>query len=87
MAIQVNGTEVISNSRALNNIASVDATTAAAITAAGVGGAGSPLLRWDLMQFSGSFTPSYTGDATFYLVGGGGGGGGVADPYAPIVTV
>lgn len=38
MAIQVNGTEVISNSRALNNIASVDATTAAAITAAGVGG-------------------------------------------------
>ena len=37
MAIQVNGTEVISNSRALNNIASVDATTAAAISAA-VGG-------------------------------------------------
>ena len=39
MAIQVSGTEVISNSRALNNIASVDATTAASITAAGVGGA------------------------------------------------
>ena len=38
MAIQVNGTEVISNSRALNNIASVDATTATAIGAAGVGG-------------------------------------------------
>lgn len=38
MAIQVNGTEVISNSRALNNIASVDATTAAAIGNAGVGG-------------------------------------------------
>lgn len=38
MAIQVSGTEVISNSRALNNIASVDATTAAAIGAAGVGG-------------------------------------------------
>lgn len=38
MAIQVNGTEVISNSRALNNIASVDATTAASMTAAGVGG-------------------------------------------------
>ena len=38
MAIQVNGTEVISNSRALNNIASIDATTAAAIGAAGVGG-------------------------------------------------
>ncbi len=38
MAIQVNGTEVISNSRALNNIASVDATTVAAMGAAGVGG-------------------------------------------------
>ena len=38
MAIQVSGTEVISNSRALSNIASVDATTAASITAAGVGG-------------------------------------------------
>ena len=37
MAIQVSGTEVISNARALNNIASVDATTAASMTAAGVG--------------------------------------------------
>jgi hypothetical protein len=37
MAIQVSGTEVISNARALNNIASVDATTAASITTAGVG--------------------------------------------------
>tara|TARA_R110000796_G_scaffold16651_6_gene51901 strand:+ start:106 stop:495 length:390 start_codon:yes stop_codon:yes gene_type:complete len=39
MAIQVNGTQVIGNSRELTNIASVDATTAASITAAGVGGA------------------------------------------------
>ena len=38
MAIQVSGTEVISNARALNNIASVDATTKASIEAAGVGG-------------------------------------------------
>jgi galactokinase len=38
MAIQVSGTEVISNARELSNIASVDATTAASITAAGVGG-------------------------------------------------
>ena len=37
MAIQVNGTQVIGNSRELTNIASVDATTAAAINAAGVG--------------------------------------------------
>jgi len=38
MAIQVNGTEVISNSRALNNIASADATTVATLNSAGVGG-------------------------------------------------
>jgi hypothetical protein len=44
MAIQVSGTEVISNARALTNIASVDATTAAAITAAGVGGGSWALL-------------------------------------------
>jgi hypothetical protein len=39
MAIQVNGTQVIGNSRELTNIASIDATTTAAINAAGVGGA------------------------------------------------
>ena len=38
MAIKVNGTTVINDSRALTNIASVDATTVAAIGAAGVGG-------------------------------------------------
>ena len=38
MAIQVNGTQVIGNSRELTNIASIDATTTAAINAAGVGG-------------------------------------------------
>tara|TARA_R110000803_G_C11941993_1_gene316696 strand:- start:137 stop:1264 length:1128 start_codon:yes stop_codon:yes gene_type:complete len=38
MAIKVNGTTVINDSRALSNIASVDATTAASMTAAGVGG-------------------------------------------------
>lgn len=38
MAIKVNGTTVIDDSRGLSNIASVDATSAAAITAAGVGG-------------------------------------------------
>ena len=40
MAIKVNGTTVINDSRALTNIASVDATTATAIGAAGVGGGG-----------------------------------------------
>ena len=39
MAIQVNGTQVIGNSRELTNIASVDATTVAAFGAAGVGAA------------------------------------------------
>ena len=38
MAIQVSGTEVISNARALTNIASVDATTVASLATAGVGG-------------------------------------------------
>tara|TARA_R110000803_G_scaffold2143_1_gene7181 strand:- start:295 stop:1290 length:996 start_codon:yes stop_codon:yes gene_type:complete len=37
MAIQVSGTQVIGNSRELTNIASIDATTAAAIGAGGVG--------------------------------------------------
>lgn len=40
MAIQVSGTTVIDNSRQLTNIASVDATTVAALGAAGVGGGG-----------------------------------------------
>ena len=38
MAIQVSGTQVISNARALTNIASVDATTVASLSAAGIGG-------------------------------------------------
>ena len=38
MAIQISGTSVINNSRQLQNITSVDATTAAAIGTAGVGG-------------------------------------------------
>ena len=40
MAIKVNGTTVIDDSRALSNIASFDATTVAALDAAGVGGGG-----------------------------------------------
>jgi hypothetical protein len=38
MAIQVNGTTVINDSRALNNITSADAATVAALGTAGVGG-------------------------------------------------
>ena len=40
MAIKVGGTDVITNARQLSNIASVDATTVAALGAAGVGGGG-----------------------------------------------
>ena len=40
MAIKVGGTTVVDDSRGLTNIATVDATTAAAISAAGVGGGG-----------------------------------------------
>ena len=43
MAIQVSGTEVISNARALTNIASADATTVATLNAAGVGGGFKPV--------------------------------------------
>lgn len=38
MAIQISGTTVINDSRQLQNIGSLDSTTAAAITAAGIGG-------------------------------------------------
>ncbi len=83
MAIQVNGTQVIGNSRELTNIASVDATTAASITAAGVGGGG--LSAWDpsstpnaVFTSSGTWTKpggiSSSATVIFYLVGGGGGG-------------
>ena len=44
MAIKIGGTTVINDSRALTNIASVDATTVAALGAAGVGGGRSR--RW-----------------------------------------
>jgi len=49
MAIQVSGTQVIGNSRELTNIASVDATTAAAIGAAGVG---TPQLYWGVTSMT-----------------------------------
>jgi hypothetical protein len=73
MAIQVNGTEVISNSRALNNIASVDATTVAAMSAAGVGGFINNSLNWTF-DTSGSFTSPTSGTLIIQIIGGGGGG-------------
>ena len=52
MAIKVGGTTVIDDSRQLSNIASVDATTVAALGTAGVGGGG------------GSFDMTATGSIT-----------------------
>lgn len=40
MALKIGGTEVVDNNRQLKNIASVDATTVAALGAAGIGGGG-----------------------------------------------
>ena len=85
MAIQVSGTQVIGNSRELTNIASIDATTAAAIGAAGVGG--SPTFLASPPNFA-SPTTTYSSSGTYsrgstsssqmlwiYLVAGGNGGG------------
>lgn len=84
MAIKVNGTTVINDSRALSNIASVDATTAASITAAGVGGSGGNIADWDptstpdvTFTSSGTWTNPNTADSTlviFYAVGAGASG-------------
>lgn len=52
MAIQVGGTTVINDSRALQNIASVDATTAASITAAQGGGGGLTLTNFTALDAS-----------------------------------
>ncbi len=82
MAIKVNGTTVINDSRALTNIASVDATTVAALGAAGVGGGGgapSPP-NWSSATVTKNSTGSWSKPASigdddwvfFYGVGGGG---------------
>ena len=63
MAIKVNGTTVINDSRALTNIASLDATTVAAIGAAGVGGATSLITDWTTVSTNASSLQiSLTGD-------------------------
>ena len=84
MAIQISGTQVISNSRGLTNIASVDATTVATLNAGGVGGGG-VLPYWDPsitpnanFTSSGTWTKPTLSDDTyviFYMVGGGSGAG------------
>ncbi len=70
MAIQVGGTQVISNSQGLTNIASVDSTTAASISAAGVGGL--PIPDWGgdgipylLQQLSGTTTSTAAANVSY----------------------
>mgnify|MGYP000403702022 CR=1 FL=1 len=69
MAIKINNTTVVDNSLGLNNIASVDATTAAAITAAGVGGGEVVLLTDNAALSSTTYIEvSFTGDYRMYIV-------------------
>ena len=69
MAIKVNGTTVINDSRALTNIASVDATTVAAIGAAGVGGATTLLVdRANIANGTSYVEVSFTGGYQRYII-------------------
>jgi len=86
MAIQVNGTEVISNSRALNNIASVDATTVASLGAAGVGGGKNNVLSL-IQDTSGTFTVPFDCTMVIQLIGAGGAGARYANRYGSNRTV
>jgi len=72
MAIKISGTTVINDSRQLQNVASVDATTAAVI-AANAGG-GSPRFQ-EAVTTSGTWSPKMDGEAYLILVGAGGSGG------------
>lgn len=66
MAIQVSGTTVINDSRQLQNIASVDATTVAALGTAGVGGATSLITGWT--NIPNSSTWSLTLSASYDII-------------------
>ena len=69
MAIKVNGTTVVNDSRALTNIASLDSTTAAAITAAGVGGGEVVSLTSNGALSNTTYIEvSFTGDYLMYIV-------------------
>jgi hypothetical protein len=72
MAIKVNGTTVINDSRALSNIASVDSTTATAIGAAGVGGSTTKLVDNASVGTGTQIVVSFTGGYRYYniLIGG-----------------
>jgi hypothetical protein len=73
MAIKVNGTTVINDSRALSNIASVDSTTVAALGAAGVGGGKNNVIT-ELIVTSKTYTVPFDCDMHVLVCGAGGGG-------------
>jgi hypothetical protein len=70
MAIKVNGTTVINDSRALQNVASVDATTVAAMGAAGVGGETTLLVDNASVGTGSQFEVSFTTGHKYYVVTG-----------------
>ena len=68
MAIKVNGTTVINDSRALNNITSVDSTTATAIGNAGVGGSTTLITADQAISSGTSFTITLPSGYTQHLL-------------------
>ena len=80
MAIQVNGTQVIGNSRELTNISSLDAATVAAIAAAGVGGGKANVLS-HVQDTSGTFTVPIDCTLVIQVIGAGGTGCQMANVY------
>ena len=74
MALKVGGTEVITNARQLSNIASVDATTVAALGTAGVGGGGGNVDFTASGSLSNGDLVKLNSNGTVSVVAGGGAG-------------
>tara|TARA_R100001463_G_scaffold2696_3_gene11087 strand:- start:1425 stop:2966 length:1542 start_codon:yes stop_codon:yes gene_type:complete len=74
MAIKVGGTEVVDNNRQLKNIASVDATTVAALGTAGVGGGGGAVDFTASGSLSNGDLVKLNSNGTVSVVAGGGAG-------------
>jgi hypothetical protein len=73
MAIQIGGTTVINNSRQLQNIATLDSTTAATIGAAAGGGHGA-VFEETFSTTETNWQPKIAGDVYVMIIGGGGSG-------------
>ena len=90
MAIKVNGTTVINDSRQLTNIASVDSTTKSAIESAGVGGKTTLITDSNISSGTSSVSINFTGGYKYYRVhitdGTHGAGGGSQFGYLARLT-